>query len=641
MKFSIVVPLYNKVKSVEKTILSILNQTHTDFELIVVDDGSTDGSDKVVELFEDRRLTLIRQPNQGVSAARNTGIRRAQYSHIAFIDADDCVAPDYLKHICRLIYAYPEAGAYCTRYRYVNAERTKRCKIHNMKNRLMLFDNYFAIAGKGDLPIIATGVCIPKYVLDRVGQFPVGQVQGEDQDLWARIGLNFSIAVHPAYDIDYCLDAENRVSVEKIPRHELPFSERLQALLYAHKVEKRLIKSVKRYIAGHLIHLAQLNLVNGRKSVAMSILKDPRTNYALLRKLKWRFKAIFCFEKVEVGFKDNRDNQRASVDNLLNDKKMGGILSVVKSLSESSLANDFQFTFNVVDPTSLNKAKTECDMLMVHYASSWKTLIPNLILRIKNWDKPLILQEHHYTKQFYQMVPSQARFRLMLKLNYSLFDNVVSVSHGQARWMKSLNLVKSANLTVIPQSRKLDDFLSIKPKKRSTMIRLVAYGRLSQEKGFDRVIKAFRLIESKRVVLDIAGDGPMKDELIQLASGDKRIKFVGRVNDVPALLSRCDAVIIPSRFEAFGLVCLEAKAAGKAVIVADVGGLSEQVSTNNNTLPSCGLKLDDCNPRVIAEVLNRVDLLPLEDWGRNGRMRVKEAWYNYQKQWSNLLSQFA
>ena len=89
MTFSIIVPLYNKAKSVRTTIDSILSQSVSSFELIVIDDGSTDGSGEEVSQFDDGRLTLITQKNAGVSAARNRGVQESNHPFIIFIDADD------------------------------------------------------------------------------------------------------------------------------------------------------------------------------------------------------------------------------------------------------------------------------------------------------------------------------------------------------------------------------------------------------------------------------------------------------------------------------------------------------------------------------------------------------------------------
>lgn len=638
MKFSIVVPLYNKVNSVKKTLDSILSQKHADFELIVIDDGSTDGSAERVKKINDPRLILIQQSNAGVSAARNHGISVAKYSHIAFIDADDIVTPEYLENIQKLIKTFPQAGAYCTQYQFVNGNQRIPCRIHKMSKQPRLFDNYFEIASRGDLPIVASGVCIPKYVLEEVGGFPIGQIQGEDQDLWSRIGLNYAVAVHPAFNINYQLDAENRVSVNVIPTKELAYSRNLQKMLDGKKIHSHLIPGVKRYIGGHLLHLAELNIKHGNFDVAKKFLSDKRVKQLPLRKFKWYLMKLLY----QLGFGNRKKatkDKKMLVANLLNDKKMGGILSVVKSLSESSVSEQCRFDFEVVEPTSLKRKNYHADVVMVHYASSWGTLLSNLVTRILNPRSKLILQEHHYTHSFARGVPSVRRFRWMLKLNYMLFNKIVAVSKGQSDWIRSLNIVPDRKLVVIPQCRQLDDFLKVRPKSDASEIVIAAYGRLCEAKGFDTLIRAFREVSNSSLRLKIAGDGPLEQELKLLASDDTRIEFLGRVNNVPEFLSTVDLVMIPSVTEAFGLVCLEAKAAGKAVIVSDIDGLSEQVeSREDKSVSQCGLTISKHSTEVISSIINKIPQFPLCDWGRNGRKQVRFAWQDYQNQWNQLLT---
>ena len=85
--FSIIIPLYNKELFIKATINSVLNQTFNDFELIIVDDGSTDNSHQIVSKYQDSRILLIKQENQGVSEARNSGIKLSKSNYIAFLEA--------------------------------------------------------------------------------------------------------------------------------------------------------------------------------------------------------------------------------------------------------------------------------------------------------------------------------------------------------------------------------------------------------------------------------------------------------------------------------------------------------------------------------------------------------------------------
>ena len=114
MKFSIVVPLYNKAPYIETALRSVLDQSIADFEVIVVDDGSTDGGAEIVRALDDPRITVIRQTNGGVSRARNVGISMAQGEWVAFFDADDWMHPEYFATLIEAQRLHPDADVAAT-----------------------------------------------------------------------------------------------------------------------------------------------------------------------------------------------------------------------------------------------------------------------------------------------------------------------------------------------------------------------------------------------------------------------------------------------------------------------------------------------------------------------------------------------
>lgn len=105
---SVVIPLYNKERQIANTLHTVFAQTFTDYEIVIVDDGSTDRSAEIVAAMHDKRIRLIRQKNAGVSAARNRGISEARGEFIALLDADDEWKPDYLATQMHLAETYPQ-----------------------------------------------------------------------------------------------------------------------------------------------------------------------------------------------------------------------------------------------------------------------------------------------------------------------------------------------------------------------------------------------------------------------------------------------------------------------------------------------------------------------------------------------------
>ena len=122
MKFSVIIPLYNKAPYVRKALESVCAQTYRDYELIVINDGSTDNStivaDEYLKAIDGIDYKIINQTNAGVSAARNNGVAQAHADYLAFLDADDWWEPTYLERMAQLIEDYPDAGLYACNYVY-------------------------------------------------------------------------------------------------------------------------------------------------------------------------------------------------------------------------------------------------------------------------------------------------------------------------------------------------------------------------------------------------------------------------------------------------------------------------------------------------------------------------------------------
>ncbi len=228
---SVVIPLYNKERHVARAVQTVLNQTHGDFELIVVDDGSTDGGARVVEAIQDLRIRLTRQANAGVSAARNRGIAEARAGLVAFLDADDEWLPDFLSTILRMRRRFPGCGAYATAFEIVNhVGQRKSITLAGIPDPPWegIVHNYFRSAIESANQIVhPSAVAIPKTVLDHVGHFPVGVVYGEDADMWCRIALRYPIAFSSLSGAVYHEDADNRACDRPMP---LVFNEVIRSL---------------------------------------------------------------------------------------------------------------------------------------------------------------------------------------------------------------------------------------------------------------------------------------------------------------------------------------------------------------------------------------------------------------------------
>lgn len=191
-RFSVIVPLYNKAPYVRKALESILTQSYKDFECIVVDDGSTDGSLDVVQSLkiEDRRLKILTQSNSGVAVARNNGVAASKGEYVCFLDADDWWEQTYLEEMDRLIKEYPEAGLYGCDYYYV---KNGKKKIYPKKAEGYI-DYCKVYTDCKAMPIHPNGAIIPRKVFDEVGGFDKRIKMGEDFILFMQIVFKYKVA---------------------------------------------------------------------------------------------------------------------------------------------------------------------------------------------------------------------------------------------------------------------------------------------------------------------------------------------------------------------------------------------------------------------------------------------------------------
>jgi len=302
--FSVVIPLYNKRAHIVRTIESVLAQTEQDFELIIVDDGSTDGSANLVAahfddaLQQDGTLRIIRQMNGGVSLARNRGIAQARGRVVAFIDADDTWAPHFLAEMATLRHDFPDARAYASAYQLVvNDAAYMDPKIRSAKpiSQARQLDDFFDIGARGALPFTMSSFCVEKSLLDEIGGFPVGEAMGEDQDVFCRTALSTHIAYSPSVLSFYHHDAQNRACSQIVPAQECPFSRRLKQCAENHNHDPKLSQSMREYSAAHLLHIASLNVRLGRQDIARSILSDERCKLHKLRHLWWTLRSYASF----------------------------------------------------------------------------------------------------------------------------------------------------------------------------------------------------------------------------------------------------------------------------------------------------------------------------------------------------------
>lgn len=238
--FTIIIPLYNKAPYIAKAIQSVACQTYQEFELIVIDDGSTDESLEKLRILSSElgeknpefvaKLKIIEQQNSGVSTTRNRGVAMAKYNYIAFLDADDWWEPAFLEQMKALIENFPEAGIYGSNYYKI---------LHNQKIRPNIgvdtgfeagYINYFSTYARTFwMPLWTGAVVIKKQVFDEKGGFSPNLKMGEDFHLWVRIADKYKVAFlnRQLSNYNQDVDVTNRAVDEKLylPHEHMLFAD--------------------------------------------------------------------------------------------------------------------------------------------------------------------------------------------------------------------------------------------------------------------------------------------------------------------------------------------------------------------------------------------------------------------------------
>lgn len=279
MKFSIVIPLYNKAAYVIGTLMSALSQSFTDFEIIVVDDGSTDGGPALVEAVADPRVRMVRQPNAGVSAARNHGIALAQGEWVAFLDADDWHHPDYLATLLIAQSAVPQADTVATGFISIPDKPglwPPRWPLHAGKPDVEIITNLPVRWMRGP-SLCTSAVCVRRSRLQEMQPcFPPGESQGEDLDLWFRLAETGPIALVRAPLMAYRVAAEGSLSTNHTNATVPPFLQRLRLRAISGAMKPSLRGSSLWLAAQHDVTLAREAIASGRRLQALRHLFQGR-----------------------------------------------------------------------------------------------------------------------------------------------------------------------------------------------------------------------------------------------------------------------------------------------------------------------------------------------------------------------------
>ena len=284
MKFSVVIPLYNKAPYIKSTIASVLAQTVEDFEIIVLDDGSTDGGADIVAAIDDPRVRLLRQANAGVSSTRNRAISMARSQWVAFLDADDWLHPHYLQSLVIAQDLHPAADVAATQYiplcdsTGVWPPAWHVTEVPVASESIELIEDLPTKWMKGPT-FNSSSVCIrTTRLLQMQPCFAVGESHAEDLDMWFRVAEKSGIAWVKRPLVAYRVSVEGSLSLDH-PKLELPpFFHRIRARALSGAMTEAQASSALKMVADLEISMARDALASGQRKEAIRLLRSARNS---------------------------------------------------------------------------------------------------------------------------------------------------------------------------------------------------------------------------------------------------------------------------------------------------------------------------------------------------------------------------
>lgn len=273
---------------------------------------------------------------------------------------------------------------------------------------------------------------------------------------------------------------------------------------------------------------------------------------------------------------------------ILDDFALGGVSKSLKVFDHPGLATIANAYVMPAEPAWRIAPAIEADVIVTHFPPSWRTLPFLQSIKLRNPRAAWVHVEHSYTAAWEALkVPDVARFRMAVRRGLSGADRVVAVSHGQALWLAEV-LGLDRRIDVLHPWSGSQGLCEVEmPSFAHPTIRLGAYGRFTEAKGFDVLLNAMERLSPLAFSLRLAGLGPDETMLRERAADLPHVEMMGRIDNVATFLSSVDVVVVPSRWEAFGQVAAEARLAGRPVVVADVDGLPEQVG-RAGVVTNCG-----------------------------------------------------
>lgn len=275
--FSVIIPVYNGEKFIDNAINSVMSQTYSDWELIIVNDGSYDDTINVLTKYEDNeKIKVINQKNGGVSVARNNGFSHSKGDYIAFLDADDVWNNDHLSVMADLIAKYPDAGLYgtFTRTELVNGDIIDKAEFFEGREDTVYLEDFFKEYSKDKSAKMFTVIttCISKEAYIKSGGFPEGCKIGEDLELSLVVAAYYPVVLSSKATATYIKENSIATSTKSFDP-EWGFFERVKELYADENIPLIKRENLKKVMEWFSMRRCRHYIIDGERKKALKVYK--------------------------------------------------------------------------------------------------------------------------------------------------------------------------------------------------------------------------------------------------------------------------------------------------------------------------------------------------------------------------------